>query len=199
MIIPIQLTKLKMLRKMRQRNKKYLFIILFTSIIISSCGVSTNHNMIKKTAEIINDTSVHYAIRYIDTLFSDTNTVSINIIKGYIEGSVYKSNPNNLEDEWLFDTLLNNVPSWVSTALHGILFDCTLVRLQHEHIRIRLLDRNLALNNYRLIYALNDNDSTIFANYKRHGCTIFYKEEDIKGYKWIYKLQDKWFLACYDE
>jgi len=197
--------KLRMINQLINSSGIYLPII-FCLVFFSSCDVVSNHSIIKKATSISNDSEVACMIGYIDTLFNDSNSVSLSEIKGNMTASVYRLSKSKDDIGWLFDSLLNkepccfhNVPSCVYSAFDGILFDCIVFRKQKTDVCINLSERNIGLNNFRLIYNLKDNDSLIFESYKKVGCKVFYKEESIKGYNWIYKIRDKWFLACYNK
>ena len=89
----------------KQKNINTAIILIISLLFLSySCNVSSNHNRVKQAIKLTNDNNVFFIIKYVDTLFSDTNEVTISEIKSKIIASVEKKQVSESEKNcWLFD------------------------------------------------------------------------------------------------
>jgi hypothetical protein len=177
--------------------KRYQYIGMFciVSLLLCSCGFTNDNSMIKYGNEFSKQQETINTISNIDSLpLHGGDYIALSDRKGEMDVYIWKSS----------DLLQENIIQYPTVNLKSILTHnffnyyniSHLCKLNNQYIRFIFKNRTINNNNFSLYYALNK-DSTL-ADCKRMGCTVFEKQEEIKGYSWVYNLHDNWYLACYD-
>ncbi|MEQ1733261.1 MAG: hypothetical protein ABL940_06280 [Bacteroidia bacterium] len=175
------------------KRYQYIGVFCIVSLLLCSCGFTNDNSMIKYGNEFSKQQETINTISDIDSMpLSGGDYIALSDMKNGITMSVWKL------DSLLFDSLVQHVTTDLNSILTYNFFHNvnTISKKSNQYIRFNFCNRTINNNNYSLYYTLNK-DSTL-AHCKRMGCTVFEKQEEIKGYSWVYNLHDNWYLACYD-